>query len=186
MAQVLLRKDDGYDRLAITVDMLEAMVASGTIEDPARVELLEGELFAMSPVHRAHARMTSRLNALLTASIGPQFEVLENISVRLSDFNEPIVDLCVVKAGGTSDVVMPFEVVLVIEVSDTTAASDRTQKAPLYAKAGIPEFWIIDLNAGETVVHRGPRETRWMQVDSVSFGEELVAAFDESVRVVVG
>ena len=186
MAQALLRREDGEARLAITVDMLAAMVASGTIDDPARVELIEGELVAMSPVHRAHARMTSRLNALLTASIGPQFEVLENISVRLSDFNEPIADLCVVKAGGTSDVVMPFEVVLVIEVSYTTAASDRNLKAPFYAKAGIPELWIVDLKAGETFVHRGASEMGWEDVVSVPFGGELAAAFDGAVQLVVG
>ena len=100
MAQTLLHRDNGKAHLAITADMLAAMVAGGTIEDPARVELIEGELVTMSPVHRAHARMTSKLNAVLTASVGPQYEVLENISVRLSDFNEPIADLCIVKGGG--------------------------------------------------------------------------------------
>ena len=76
VAHTLLRRENGEARLAITVDMLAAMVASGTIEDPARVELIEGKLITLSPVRRAHARMTSKLNALLTASVGPQYEVL--------------------------------------------------------------------------------------------------------------
>jgi Uma2 family endonuclease len=186
MAQALLLKDDGYNRLAITVQMLEAMVTSGTIEDPARVELIEGELIRMSPVHRAHARMTSKLNMLLSIRISAEFEVLENISVRLSEFNEPIADLCVVRAGGTTDVAMPFEVMLVVEVSDSTARNDRLVKAPLYAKAGIPELWIVDLNTSETLVHRGPSESGWAEVVSVLFAGELVAGFDRAVRVVVG
>ena len=60
MAQALIRTAEGYDRLLINVDMLEAMVASGAIEDPTRVELIKGELVTMSPVHRAHARLTSK------------------------------------------------------------------------------------------------------------------------------
>lgn len=186
MAQAVLRKDDGYNRLAITVQMLEAMVASGTIEDPARVELIEGELVTVSPVHRAQARMTSKLNMLLSTSVSADFEVLENISVRLSDFNEPIADLCVVKVGSDADVVIPSEAVLVIEVSDRTARNDRLVKALLYAKAGIPELWIVDLNTSETVVHRRPSEAGWADVVSVPFTGEVVAAFDNAVRVVVG
>jgi Uma2 family endonuclease len=185
MAQALLLKDDGYSRLAITVQMLGAMVASGTIEDPSRVELIEGELITMSPVHRAHARMTSKLNALLRAQVSADFEVLENISIRLSDFNEPVADLCVVKAGNETDVVMPFECVLVVEVSDSTARNDRLIKAKLYANAGIPELWIVDLNTSETIVHRSPSEAGWGQVIGVPFGEELVAAFDGAVKIVV-
>lgn len=186
MTQSLLRKDDGYNRLAITTDMLAAMVQSGTIENPARVELIEGELITMSPVHRAHARMTSKLNALMTARVGPQFEVLENISIRLSPLNEPIADLCIVMAGGTTDVVMPGEIVLVIEIADSTAKSDRLVKAPLYAKAHIAELWIVDLIACETLVHRAPSEAGWTHMVTIPFGGEVVAAFDECVRVVVG
>jgi Uma2 family endonuclease len=186
MAQALLHKNDGYNRLAITVQMLEAMVASGTIEDPARVELIEGELITMSPGHRAHARMTSKLNALLSAQVGSGFEVLENISIRLSDLNEPIADLCVAKAGNDADVVMPYECVLVVEVSDSTARNDRLIKAGLYAKAGIPELWIVDLNTSETVMHRGPSDAGWVEVASVPFSGELMARFDGAMKVVMG
>jgi Uma2 family endonuclease len=186
MAQALLLKNHGYSRLAITAQMLEAMVASGTIEDPARVELIEGELITMTPVQTVHARMTSKLNALLSTLVGADCEVLKNISIRLSNFNEPIADLCVVKAGNDTNVVMPFECVLVVEVSDSTVRNDRLIKAQLYAKAGIPELWIVDLNASETVVHRGPNEAGWAEAVSVPFGEELVAGFDDTVRVVVG
>jgi Uma2 family endonuclease len=185
MAQALLQKDDGYSRLAITVDMLEAMVAGGTIEDPARVELIEGELITMSPVHRAHARMTSKLNALLSAQVSGDFEVLENISVRLSDFNEPIADLCVVRTGNETDVVLPFECALVVEVSDSTASKDRLLKAQLYAQAGIPELWIVDLSTKETLVHRGPSVQGWGSVESVAFAQPLNALFDERLVVVV-
>jgi Uma2 family endonuclease len=186
MAQAVLLKDDGYSRLAITAQMLEAMVASGTIEDPARVELIEGELVTMSPTYRAHARMTARLIGMLTNNIPNTFEVYDGGSLRLNDYNEPMPDICVAHVGVTTDVLFPKDCVLVIEVSESTASRDRLVKAGLYAKAGIPELWIVDLTTSQTIIHRGPSEAGWNNVVSVPFGEELVAAFDGAVSVVVG
>jgi Uma2 family endonuclease len=185
MAQALLLKDDGYSRLVITVQMLEAMVASGTIEDPARVELIEGELITMSPTYRAHARMTARLIGVLTNGLPSQFEVYNGGSLRLNDYNEPMPDICVAHEGVTTDVLYPSDCVLVVEVSDSTARKDRLTKAGLYAKAGIPELWIVGLTTFETAVHRGPSEAGWSEVVSVPFAGELVAGFDGAVRVVV-
>jgi Uma2 family endonuclease len=185
MAQARVHTADGYDRLAITVDMLEAMVAGGTIEDPTRVELLEGELITMSPVHRAHSRVTSKLHAYLHGKVDSRYEVFDGVSVRLSDFNEPIPDISVVIAGGQSNVVLPFECALVIEVSDSTAQKDRQLKAPLYGKAGIPELWIIDLNTSQTIVHRGPTSTGWADMQAVPFSQSLTPLFDSALSVTI-
>jgi Uma2 family endonuclease len=185
MPQAVLRKDDGYNRLAISADMLAAMVSAGTIEDPARVELIEGELVTLSPVYRQHARMTSKLNAALHGLVGNEFEVLENISVRLSDFNEPIADLCVVEIGSDSGVVLPAECALVVEISESTAQRDRQLKAPIYAKAGIAELWIIDLNANQTIIHRQPSAEGWGETTTHSFTEELSPLFDPAIKLVV-
>jgi Uma2 family endonuclease len=186
MAQALLLKDDGYNRLAITVQMLEAMVASGSIEDPARVELIEGELAVCTFVSRNQGRLKVKLLASLANQVSPDFEVLARISVRLDDYNEPMPDVCVARVGFTTDVLFPRDCVLVVEVSDSTARDDRLIKAQLHAEAGIPELWIVDLNTSETVVHRGPSEAGWSEIVSVPFSGELVAGFDGAVRVVVG
>jgi Uma2 family endonuclease len=185
MAQAVLRTEDGYNRLAITVAMLEAMVASGTIEDPQRVELIEGELITMSPTYRNHARMTARLIGLFTQVIPADFETYDGGSLRLDDYNEPMPDICIARAGVTTDVLFPSDCVLVIEVSESTARQDRQIKAQLYAKAGIPEYWVVDLTTSQTVIHRGPSEAGWSDVISVPFGGDLVTAFDGTVRVVV-
>lgn len=185
MAQALLTKDDGYNRLAITVAMLEAMVASGTIEDPERVELIEGELVTMSPTHLPHAIMTARLIRLLGNSISEDFVVADGGSLRLNDYNEPMPDICIARAGVTTDVLYPTDCALVIEVSEATARKDRIVKAPLYAKAGIPELWIVDLNTSETLVHRGPSDAGWGDVSAVPFAQELVPLFDASISVTI-
>lgn len=186
MAQAVLRREDGQDRLAITVAMLEAMVASGTIEDPARVELIEGELVTMSPTHLPHGRMTARLIRLLGNCISGAYEVVDGGSLQLNDYNEPMPDICIARAGVITDVLYPSDCVLVIEVSQSTVRQNRLLKANLYAKASIREYWVVDLGASETIVHRGPSEAGWSDVVSVPFGGEVAAAYDGAVTVVVG
>jgi Uma2 family endonuclease len=186
MTQTLLLKDDGDRRLAITVQMLEALVNSGTIEDPTRVELIEGELAVCTFVSRGEGRLKAKLLHQLANQVSSDFEVLARVSVRLDDHNEPMPDICVARVGVTTDVLFPKDCVLVIEVSESTASRDCLVKAGLYAKAGIPELWIVDLNTSETVVYRGPSESGWAEIVAVPFAGELVAGFDGAARVVVG
>jgi Uma2 family endonuclease len=185
MAQAVLRKEDGSSRLAISVAMLEAMVASGTIEDPTRVELIEGELITMSPTHVPHGRMTARLIRLLGNCITSAYEVVDGGSLRLNDYNEPMPDICIARAGVTTDVLYPSDCVLVIEVSESTVRQDRHVKSKLYAQAGIPEYWVVDLATSQTIVHRGPSPSGWREVVDMPFDRELVAAFDGGLRVMI-
>ena len=185
MAQARMRAADGYDRLLITVDMLEAMVASGTIEDPTRIELIEGELVTMSPTHLPHARLTAKLLRHIGNILGAGHEVFDGVSVRLDDLNEPVPDVCIAKGGLTALVLTPADCALVIEVSDATARKDRLLKAPLYGKAGIPELWIVDLITLETVVHRGPSEMGWNEIFSVPFTNQLSAQFDSKISLTI-
>jgi Uma2 family endonuclease len=185
MAQAVLRTEDGQGRLAITVAMLEALVASGTIEDPQRVELIEGELSVCSFVSRCEGRVRAKLLCELGNLVSPDFEVLARVSVRLDEYNEPMPDICIARAGVTTDVLYPPDCMLVIEVSESTVRQDRNLKAALYAKASIQEYWVVDLNAAETVVHRGPSEAGWEHVKSVQFSSGLTALFDSNINIVV-
>lgn len=185
MAQALLNKNDGLARLAITVDMLDAMVASGTIDEPSQVELIEGELVFMSPTHVPHARLTSRLIRQLGNMTSDEYEVFDGVSLRINDYNEPMPDICIARAGVEKNVLAPADCVLVIEVSDATAIKDRVVKAPLYAKAGIPEFWIVDLTTSETIVHIGGTASGWTSVIVVPFTQELAVTFDDAIKVTV-
>jgi Uma2 family endonuclease len=186
LAQAVLRREDGLSRLAITVQKLEAIVASGTIDEPARVQLIEGELVVCMSVSRCGSRLNARLLCQLANQVFQDFEVLARVSVRLDDYNEPMPDICVAHAGVTTDVLYPTDCVLVMEGSESTVRQDRLVKAQLYAKAGILEYWLVDLNNSETIIHRGPSEAGWKDVVSFPFGGELVAGFNGDVRVVVG
>ncbi|MET0241466.1 MAG: Uma2 family endonuclease [Sphingobium sp.] len=113
-------------------------------------ELIDGEIFYMSPKHRAHARMIGnlyfRIRKALEDSCSP-YSALIDVSVRLSDHDVPEPDI-VITAEPDGDGIVPLETVkLVIEVADSTLATDLKVKAPRYAQFGVPEYWVVDVTA---------------------------------------
>jgi Uma2 family endonuclease len=132
----------------ITVDEYERMGEAGIFNKDDRLELLEGEIYKMSPIGSPHASCVKFLSALLHRLFGGKFIVSTQDPIRLDDFSEPQPDIALLKwrddfyrdAHPT-----PADVLLVIEVADTTLESDRAYKIPLYAKASISEAWIINL-----------------------------------------
>jgi Uma2 family endonuclease len=186
MSASSIRATDSYQRLAITADTLHAMVAGGLIDEPERVELIDGDLVTMSPTYRPHARVQSKLNRIFANHNASGWEMLDGVSLRLDEYNEPMPDLCLVREGGDGDVVLPHEVGLLIEISDTTARKDRQLKAPLYARALIPELWIVDLDAGELVVHRAPSVQGWASVETHSFEATVSPLCAPDLAVCIG
>lgn len=133
-------------RYLISAEVFHEMGDKGLIAPGARIELIEGELITMAPIGSRHASVVNKLNRLL-ANCG--VVSIQN-PVRLSGISELQPDAMVLK-GDPDDydnrLPGPQDVVLLIEVSDTTLAFDRGAKADLYAAAGIPAVWIIDVNA---------------------------------------
>ncbi len=132
----------------ISVDEYERMGAAGILRADARLELLEGVIYEMSPIGSLHAACVDALTLLLTEMAGRRFSVRTQSSIRLDDFSEPQPDIALLR--WRDDFYrhahpMPADVLLVIEVADTTVESDRRYKLPLYAKAGINEAWLVNL-----------------------------------------
>jgi Uma2 family endonuclease len=120
----------------------------------ARVELIEGEVIDMAPIGSRHASVVNRLNDLLMRAVQGRAIVQVQGPVRLSDRSEPEPDFALLKprADYYRDALpAPADVLLLIEVAESTQRYDRTVKAPLYARHGIPELWVIDLE--NTLVH---------------------------------
>ena len=171
-----------------TVDEYETMGRAGVFPDGSRLELLGGEIVEMTPIGSQHASTVKRLTRLLVTGLGDRAVVGVQDPVVLSDLSEPQPDLSVLRpradfyAGGHP---RPNDVVLVIEVADTTGRWDRTVKRPLYAAAGVPEVWIIDVNVGVVEVAVEPAADGYRSIRSVGVGETLSpAAFpDFSITV---
>jgi Uma2 family endonuclease len=147
-------------RYLINVEQFEKMGAAGIFPPEARIELIEGELLTMAPIDVPHMWAVSALTrALLASPLGERVFLFPQQPVILSDLSEPQPDIAL--ARGPADryrkvKARPADLVLLIEVSDSTLAFDRRRKGPLYARCGVMEYWIVNVNARRLEVFRDP------------------------------
>lgn len=130
------------------VDEYYLMARAGVLKPDDRVELIEGDIIRMSPIGSSHAACVSRLNHLLQSAILKRAIVWVQNPIRLDNFSEPVPDLALLKPRPdfyAKRHPAPKDVLLVIEVGVTSVLSDRNIKTQLYARAGIPEVWLVDL-----------------------------------------
>jgi len=136
-----------------TVEEYTHMGEAGIFSPDARVELIEGTIIAMTPIGRRHAACVARFTDLFTDALRRQATVWVQNPVRLSDYSEPQPDVTLLKpraAFSAPGHPGPADVLLLVEVSDTTLEYDRRVKLPLYARVEIREVWVVDL-AGEVI-----------------------------------
>jgi len=131
-----------------SVAEFERMGEAGVFTKDARLELIEGEIIEMSPIGSRHAACVNFLSRFLNRTVGHIALVSTQNPIRLNDFSEPEPDLALLRLRDDfyrDAHPTPADVLLIIEVADTTLAYDRQVKVPLYAKAGVAEVWIINL-----------------------------------------
>ena len=164
-------------RHQFTVAEYEQMVEAGILAEDDRVELIEGEIVRMSPIGARHALCVAVLTQYLVRQVPDDVLVFVQSPIRLPDDSEPQPDLAVIRHGNLGGILpTPADVRLVIEVSDTTLAHDRDTKLPLYAAAGIPEAWLVDLAAGRIERHTEPGTTGYRAIIRAERGDTLTSA----------
>lgn len=135
------------------------MAEAGILNEDSRVELIEGMLLEMSPIGNPHAATVNRLTALFIEGLGKRAVVGVQNPIRLSERSEPQPDMAILRPRAdfySKACPFPADMLLLIEVADSTLGYDRDVKMPLYAAAGIPESWIADLNGDRLRVYRDP------------------------------
>jgi Uma2 family endonuclease len=155
----LLAANPWVTRRPISVTEYHRMGEVGILGERDRVELIEGELVAMSPIGSYHVGTVITLTQSLSQAVGNRALVSVRNSVRLDDFSEPEPDFALLRQRPDhyrDALPRPADILLLIEVADTSLNYDRAVKRALYARHAIPEFWIINLSAGEVEVCRGP------------------------------
>ncbi|HEV2799548.1 MAG TPA: Uma2 family endonuclease [Pyrinomonadaceae bacterium] len=131
-----------------TVAEFERMGEAGVFKMDARLELIEGEIIEMSPIGSRHIACVNFLSRLLNQTVGDIAIVSTQNPIRLNDFSQPQPDIALLRLRDDfykDALTTSRDVLLVVEVADTTLAYDRQVKVPLYAKAGIEEVWIVNL-----------------------------------------
>ena len=150
-----------------TVDDYHRMAEVGLLDADARVELIEGEIVELAPIGDPHIAASIRLLHLLVAAVGERGGVSAANPVRLNPHSEPQPDFSVLRprADYRTRGPRPDDVMLAVEVSDTTLRRDRGVKRPLYARAAIPECWIVNLEERYVEVHRSPASDTYASVE---------------------
>ncbi|MBD2187633.1 Uma2 family endonuclease [Pseudanabaena mucicola] len=141
-AQLLTRK--------FTTEQYHLMYEAGVFAEGDRLELINGEITEMSPIGKKHAVCVTRLNELFFRHLLGKVQIWSQNPILLNNGSEPQPDLAILKRREDfyeSSLPTPADILLIIEVADSTISYDREVKMPLYAAAGIPEMWLFDLNS---------------------------------------
>ena len=148
-----------FQRHRYTVDEYRRMVEHGIIDADARVELIEGEIIDVPPIGSTHGGIVNQLNRALGRAVGDAAIVHVQNTVVLGDHSQPQPDIALLRPR--DDFYKranpgPEDVLLAIEVADSTLAYDREVKVPLYARHGIVETWLIDVKGRRVTAFREP------------------------------
>jgi Uma2 family endonuclease len=161
---------------AFTVEMYHKLGELGIFDEDDRVELLDGQIVEMSPIGSAHSAAVIRLNKLLMRRTSDDTAVSMQGPLILSTRWEPQPDIVVIRrAAGFGGDWLPHvrDVVLVVEVADTSLERDRDVKIPRYAHDGVPETWLVDVKAQTITVYRDPTTDGYRDIAIVKRGQTL-------------
>jgi Uma2 family endonuclease len=161
-------------RYYFTVAEFERMGEAGVFTKDARLELIEGEIIEMSPIGSRHAACVKFLSRFLNRTVGDIALVSTQDPIRLNDFSEPEPDLALLRLRDDfyrDAHPTPADVLLIIEVADTTLAYDRQVKVPLYAKAGVAETWVVNLTDEQIEVYAEPADDTYQTIVNFRRGE---------------
>ena len=164
----------------LSVDDYHKMGEADIFNHDERLELIEGRLIDMAPIGSDHAGKVIRFTALLSAALAGRALVSAQNPIRLGGDSEPQPDFTVLRHRSDfyeTSHPAPQDVLLIIEVADTSVRYDREVKIPLYARHGIPEVWLLDLHSTQLEIYRQP--------GTEGYGEVLYPANDEAVAPVL-
>jgi Uma2 family endonuclease len=173
-------------RHRITVHEYHRMAEVGLLAPDARVELIEGEIIDMAPIGKTHTSIVDQLTRLFVRAVGDDAIVRVQGSVRLSQMSEPEPDLVLLKPRPDfyrNEFASAADTLLVIEVSDSTLRYDRDFKVAFYARHGVPEVWIVDVQNDQLLVYVSPSDGAYGRQTSVARPETMVVTALPGVSV---
>jgi Uma2 family endonuclease len=169
------------------------MAEAGILGEDDRLELIEGEIVEMTPIGPSHSGTVNRLTRLFTSRLGERVVVAVQNPVRMPPRSEPQPDVVLLNARDdfySSSHPVPADVLLLVEVAQSSAGFDRGVKMPLYARHGIREYWLVDLDQGHVEVYRRPGhdgyEDRTVFGSGTSIGAEALPDESFSIDEILG
>lgn len=170
------------------VDTYHQMISTGLFDEDDRLELIEGELRAMTPINPDHAGKNKRLNRLLSQRVGDAALVAVQDPLTLAPHSEPEPDLMLLRPRddfyeGANPT--PADTLLVIEICNSSLRYDREVKVPLYAAQGVPEVWLVDLQHRRLELYRDASADGYRLMLRPAPGEVIAPVLLPNVRLCV-
>ncbi|HEX5501934.1 MAG TPA: Uma2 family endonuclease [Thermomicrobiales bacterium] len=162
-------------RYRITAAEFTRMGEAGVFPAERRLELVDGEVVEMSPIGPRHAICVTRTGDVLSDHARPRWFVSVQNPLQLGEHDMPQPDLALIARQDYDAHPTAADTLLVIEVADTSLLTDRRDKLPRYAAAGIPESWLLDIVGGRLERHTEPGPAGYQQVQSARRGETLAS-----------
>lgn len=159
-----------------SVEEYHRMVRAGILKEDDRVELIEGAIIEMTPIGPRHAFYVDRLTQRLVEALGNRAVVRVQGPISLGPHSEPQPDLAVLRPPLTryrDAHPGPTDVLLVVEVAESSVDDDKRRKLPLYARAGVRETWLVNLPAQTIEVYRAPTLEGYRDVRTLGRGQRL-------------
>lgn len=176
MTVQLLKQNEIASRFKFTTQQYHLMHEAGVFNEGDRLELINGEIKTMSPIGRKHVACIIRLDKLIQKKLGDRVMVSTQNSICLDDNSQPQPDLAILKPRDDfyeAGLPTPEDILLIIEVADSSIDYDRHEKAPLYASAGIPEMWLFDVNKKAIEGYSQPSALGYKHIHRYDEGDTL-------------
>lgn len=176
-------------RTRISTDRYQKMVATGVLTKYDRIELIEGEMLDVAPIGRKHAAITSRLHEVFVLAVSRSATIVSGSPINLGEFSEPQPDLMLLKRradfyGGK--IAEAADVLLLTEVSDSSLAFDQSVKWSLYARYGVAEYWIVDVEGKRVVINLEPTATGYAVKREFGAADEVSPQAFPELKIPVG
>ena len=158
------------------IDEYHRMAQAGILSERDRVELIDGEVVAMTPIGPRHNAAVNRANRRFVMSVGDRAIVQVQGAVQLDRFYEPEPDVVLLRPKAdlyASRHPGPSDILLIVEMAESSLAYDRDVKAGVYARTGVPEYWLVDLAEGTLSCHTAPAAGPYQTVRRHGRGESI-------------
>ncbi|MBD2571197.1 Uma2 family endonuclease [Anabaena lutea] len=158
------------------ISQYHQMNKAGILKEDDRVELINGEIIEMSPIGTRHTACVNRLNSLFSQLLAKKVIVAVQNPIILNNLSEPQPDIALLKPRADfyeTGHPQPQDILLLVEVADSSIEYDREVKIPLYASSGISEIWLVDIEEQVITVYRYPTANGYSEIKTFQRGDIL-------------
>lgn len=172
----------------INVDEYHRMAEAGILGPNDRVELILGEILNMSPIGSKHSAIVKRVTQLFVTAFLNKAIVQIQDPIQIKDFSEPEPDILLLKQREDfyyNQLPQPEDVFLLIEVADSTLDFDKNVKLPIYSEAGIKEYWIVDINNNQILIHSIPEGKLYKNIKIATASDHVNCSSFPNISIAV-